>query len=61
MSSMTAKMVVFWSMFVVLGVLLVAGLGFAQAPAPKKAEPEKADSKVAAPPPDKKATAGGID
>jgi competence protein ComEA len=42
MSSMTAKMVVSRSMFVVLGVLLVAGLVFAQATAPKKPEPKTA-------------------
>ena len=42
MSSMTAKMVVSRSMFVVLGVLLAAGLVFAQATAPKKAEPKTA-------------------
>jgi DNA uptake protein ComE-like DNA-binding protein len=38
-----------------LGVLLFATLGFAQAPAPKKAEPKKAESKTAAPAADKKA------
>jgi competence protein ComEA len=37
-----------------LGVLLFATLGFAQAPAPKKAEP-KSESKTAAPAADKKA------
>jgi competence protein ComEA len=37
------------------GVLLIAGLGFAQAPAPKNAEPKKAESKAAAPAPEKKA------
>jgi competence protein ComEA len=55
MCSMTAKMVMSRSMFVVLVVLLVAGLGFAQATAPKKAEPKKTDSKVAMPAADKKA------
>lgn len=55
MSSMIAKMVVSGRMFVVLGVLLVAGLGFAQAPASRKAE-----SKAATPSADKKAAAAEL-
>jgi competence protein ComEA len=60
MSSMTAKIVVSRWMFVVLGVLLIGGLGFAQAPAPKKAEPKKSDSTAAAPAADKKAAAAEL-
>lgn len=55
MSSRIAKMVVSPRMFVVFGFLLIAGLGFAQAPAPRKAE-----SKAATPAADKKAAAAEL-
>ena len=44
-----------------LGVLLLVSFGFAQAPAPKKAEPKKAESKATTPAAEKKAAAELID
>jgi competence protein ComEA len=48
MSRMSRNAVLSRWMFVALGVLLIVGLGFSQAPAPKT-ESKKSESKAAAP------------